>query len=538
MFSPPRSSAGSGRRLLATATVRGRGQLPVRRRRATRSRRRPTTTCHADPVSGRRQLIGSRCIARLHQSEHANACVPRPTRRRPRTRRSGPSALACRTSSTAFPASSGRHGVNPTPRSSASTTSALRREMSATRPRNGRRTPNFWLQAGAPGGSRAGRARRGRNVAAGEPGENEFRWVDQGRPHHLGAGAFPVIKDETGKPVGMRGVTFDITDRKETERRLALLAEISTTGLITRPSQELARDIARRTAHSRRRLLHHPHAARGTARGHRVCARSPRGGADGPARSRSIDVALEQRALRRDHAPSADRSSTTTFRDRVRIHLRSKRPRGRCSNGTGRGAACICPLLSHGSCSARSRSGAPAAAPFSSADVRLVEAIASRATLCARQRARCSRPRNARPKKPACARAEAEEAGRVKDEFLATLSHELRTPLNAILGWAHMLRDPALPADRRQAAIETIVRNAQSQEQLISDILDVQRIMAGKIRLNLRTVDLGDDHPLRRRDRPAVGDARRASACNCSSISTCRRCGAIPIGSSRSCGTC
>ena len=58
-----------------------------------------------------------------------------------------------------------------------------------------------------------------------------------------------VIKDESGKPIGMRGVTFDITDRKEVERRLALLAEISTTGLVTPSFQELARDIARRTAH-------------------------------------------------------------------------------------------------------------------------------------------------------------------------------------------------------------------------------------------------------------------------------------------------
>jgi signal transduction histidine kinase/ActR/RegA family two-component response regulator len=90
------------------------------------------------------------------------------------------------------------------------------------------------------------------------------------------------------------------------------------------------------------------------------------------------------------------------------------------------------------------------------------------------------------------ARADAEEASRVKDEFLGTLSHELRTPLNAIVGWAHMLRDPALPEDRRRAAIETIVRNAQSQEQLIADILDVQRIMAGKLRLEPRSIDLGD----------------------------------------------
>ena len=58
-----------------------------------------------------------------------------------------------------------------------------------------------------------------------------------------------MIKDETGKPIGMRGVTFDITDRKEVERRLALLAEISTTGLVTPSFQDLARDIARRTAH-------------------------------------------------------------------------------------------------------------------------------------------------------------------------------------------------------------------------------------------------------------------------------------------------
>jgi CheY-like chemotaxis protein/two-component sensor histidine kinase len=64
--------------------------------------------------------------------------------------------------------------------------------------------------------------------------------------------------------------------------------------------------------------------------------------------------------------------------------------------------------------------------------------------------------------------------------------------LNAILGWAHMLQDPRLPPERRQAAVETIVRNAQSQEQLISDILDVQRIMAGKIRLNMRNVDMGN----------------------------------------------
>jgi PAS domain S-box-containing protein len=87
------------------------------------------------------------------------------------------------------------------------------------------------------------------------------------------------------------------------------------------------------------------------------------------------------------------------------------------------------------------------------------------------------------------AREEAERANRLKDEFLATLSHELRTPLNAIVGWTHILRDSAR-AETTQKAVEVIHRNAQVQNQLISDMLDVSSIIAGKLRLNARPVDL------------------------------------------------
>ncbi len=90
------------------------------------------------------------------------------------------------------------------------------------------------------------------------------------------------------------------------------------------------------------------------------------------------------------------------------------------------------------------------------------------------------------------ARQEAEQVNRVKDEFLATLSHELRTPLNAIVGWAHVLRAGGLDGPSTTRAIETIGRNANLQAQLISDILDVSRIIAGKLRLELRAVDLTD----------------------------------------------
>ncbi|MEP6515164.1 hybrid sensor histidine kinase/response regulator [Microcoleus vaginatus] len=87
-------------------------------------------------------------------------------------------------------------------------------------------------------------------------------------------------------------------------------------------------------------------------------------------------------------------------------------------------------------------------------------------------------------------RAEAEAANRAKDEFLSVLSHELRTPLNAILGWSTMLRQKNLSEDKVARALETIERNAKSQAQLIEDILDVSRIITGKLRLRVRPVNL------------------------------------------------
>jgi PAS domain S-box-containing protein len=86
---------------------------------------------------------------------------------------------------------------------------------------------------------------------------------------------------------------------------------------------------------------------------------------------------------------------------------------------------------------------------------------------------------------------EAQKASRMKDEFLATLSHELRTPLNAIVGWSHLLRDGLLDPPTAARAIETINRNAKVQDQLISDILDVSRIVAGRLRLRLRRQPIG-----------------------------------------------
>jgi len=88
------------------------------------------------------------------------------------------------------------------------------------------------------------------------------------------------------------------------------------------------------------------------------------------------------------------------------------------------------------------------------------------------------------------ARAQAEEANRLKDEFLAMVSHELRTPLTSMLGWVQMLRSGALPPDKRSKALETVERNARAQAQLIEDLLDVSRIMSGKLELEPEPVDI------------------------------------------------
>jgi PAS domain S-box-containing protein len=112
---------------------------------------------------------------------------------------------------------------------------------------------------------------------------------------------------------------------------------------------------------------------------------------------------------------------------------------------------------------------------FSATDLALAEALANVAALAV-DNARLYRS--------------AQEANRSKDEFLAVVSHELRTPLNAVLGWAHLLKTGSLPADKRLRALDTIERNARAQAQLIDDLLDVSRIVAGKLRLDVAPLDL------------------------------------------------
>jgi PAS domain S-box-containing protein len=104
-----------------------------------------------------------------------------------------------------------------------------------------------------------------------------------------------------------------------------------------------------------------------------------------------------------------------------------------------------------------------------------VRAEEERATLLASERA---------------ARERAEAASRAKDEFVAMISHEIRSPLNAILGWSQMLRQGSLDKRATANALESIERNARAQAQLVSDLLDISRVITGKLRINARPVDI------------------------------------------------
>ena len=134
---------------------------------------------------------------------------------------------------------------------------------------------------------------------------------------------------------------------------------------------------------------------------------------------------------------------------------------------------------------------------------------------------------------------EAQEANRAKDEFMATLSHELRTPLNAMLGWAHMLRSNVLPPDTHRRALDTLERNVRAQAQLVDDLLDVSRIVAGKLQIKGDEVDLTARRRERGRYRSSGGGGQGPQRCTSPSMQSARSSSPeMRTGCGRFSGTC
>jgi signal transduction histidine kinase len=133
-------------------------------------------------------------------------------------------------------------------------------------------------------------------------------------------------------------------------------------------------------------------------------------------------------------------------------------------------------------------------------------------------------------------RSRVEAATRAKDEFVAMVSHELRTPLNSILGWLRLMRGGALDEAKRAHALEVIERNAEAQSQLVADLLDISRVITGKIRINPSQMDFANvvDMAVEGVGRP---QRQSGSTSTSTSIANTPSSAAMRIDSSRSSGT-
>jgi signal transduction histidine kinase/ActR/RegA family two-component response regulator len=133
--------------------------------------------------------------------------------------------------------------------------------------------------------------------------------------------------------------------------------------------------------------------------------------------------------------------------------------------------------------------GHPEVGVFTARDEAVIAGLASQAAI-AIDNARLYRRIQELLESERAARADAERVNRTKDEFLASLSHELRTPLNAVIGWTHLIRGGHLSEEKTRRALETIERNAAIQSRLVEDLLDMSRIVTGRIQIGMEAIDL------------------------------------------------
>jgi PAS domain S-box-containing protein len=243
-----------------------------------------------------------------------------------------------------------------------------------------------------------------------------------------------VIKDESGRPVGMRGVTMDITERRLAEEAL-------------RESEDRYRD-----------LVDHSHEL--------ICTHDLNGRVLSANPWAALVLGVKQEALigldiRTGLAPEHRHE----FDDYIKKIEREGSAQGVMQVRTASGEKRIWEY--HNTLRTRG------------VETPIIRGMAHDVT---ERRRALAREREARK--------EAEEANRLKDDFLATLSHELRTPLTSILGWSSMLCQGTLDESAVRNALEAINRNARAQAQIIDDLLDVSRIITGQLRLDVQPIEL------------------------------------------------
>jgi PAS domain S-box-containing protein len=366
-------------------------------------------------------------------------------------------------------------------------------------------TPNFWISIIHPDDKDRAAEEAAAIFASRKGGASRFRWVAKDRRVVWVEAQSVVVCDDSENPIGMRGVTMDITERKRAEDSERFLAEAS--GLLaTSLDYETTLASVAKLAVPKLADWCTVHIVRDSGQLRQLAIAH-----SNPAK---VQAARElQRRFPLD--PDAPIGVANVFRtgrsefyqhinpDRLELAVRN-RELANILREEGLRSCMIVPLV------ARNRTlgtitlvTAESGRYYDQTDLVLAENLAHRIALAVDNARLYSEAQDAVTAREDAlslrdellgrehaAREEAEAANRTKDEFLATVSHELRTPLNAILGWAHMLRANKLDETTQSRALETIERNAKAQAQLIEDILDVSRIVTGKLRLDVRPVEL------------------------------------------------
>jgi PAS domain S-box-containing protein len=335
-------------------------------------------------------------------------------------------------------------------------------------------TPNFWLTIVHPDDRQMAAENAARHRAAGGPGMNAFRWITKdGRAIDVESHS-TVIADENGQPLGMRGVTLDVTARRRAEESLRLLGRVSDllaasldvhTTLRNAASMAVPilgdlcmidlveGDIIRRVA------AHHADPEKQPL-AERLLSFSP----DAQAKHGSAEAIRTMKPVYGDRIPRDLLDSLGLVSEHRQL-----------AQTIGVESHMIVPMESRGRAVGAIHFSSPHIAHYGESDRELATHFARRVALAID---------NAQLYQAAV------EASRARDQFLATVSHELRTPMTATLGWVRMMTGGHLDDDTRVLALDAIDRSTRAQAHLIEDILDVSSIVTGKFRLETGPVDL------------------------------------------------
>jgi PAS domain S-box-containing protein len=334
-------------------------------------------------------------------------------------------------------------------------------------------TPNFWLTIVHPDDRDAAARHAQEHFAAGDFRVNSFRWLTKDCRAVWVESHSMVVKDDDGKPIGMRGVTLDITSRKRAEDSLRFLARVSEVVTSTLDAQATLENAA---------------AAALPILGDLCVIDVVEGAAIRRAVVKHIDPAMadDARLLQTYHPrPDFNYGSAAAIRTGRPEIVNDVPPSVLAQRGDDEYGKLIARLKSKSYMVAplTARSGTIGAVTVGSRETRHYDQTdLDLAGLFAR--------RVALALENAQLHTAAVEANRAKDAFLATVSHELRTPMTATLGWVRMLSLDAVDDETMSLALESIDRSTRAQARLIEDILDVSSISSGKFRLDIAPVDL------------------------------------------------